>query len=402
VISGDCLARVPNPGTVAERDVIAARQPGFLDAYRAGVSAARAAQCADGAGNTGHTAVQSWCRFTELGLNLSCRRVLDPLVTPLEVKLSEVDLVEAWGWWLFTQVGVNSETAWGYICTANAWHDRYFGVAFAGGMDLARVHKMLQGLQRLTGRPVTRRKRIGVRPVHLRAGIDARFRPASSPRDANVCAAMEVGLVGILRAGELCATKDGMAFSPIRHPSRADVSFEYDALGHPVACKLMVINCKARGANALNRLPVYLPMRGKYLSPGQALYYLTRVADPVPLALAASTPLFRDPAADRILRVSEIRTALRSAMAAIGRDPSVYGAHSLRIGGATALAWLKVPGDQIQAAGRWHSGAYMTYLRETRDQGLRNLTAVAGADTDDFEADFIDIDDHAFDADDDA
>ena len=34
---------------------------------------------------------------------------------------------------------------------------------------------------------------------------------------------------------------------------------------------------------------------------------------------------------------------------------SFDGAHSLRIGGATALAWLQVPGDMIQAAGRWHS-----------------------------------------------
>ena len=74
---------------------------------------------------------------------------------------------------------------------------------------------------------------------------------------------------------------------------------------------------------------------------------------------------------------------------------------SMRIGGATALAWLRVPGEDIQCAGRWHSGAYLRYIRERRGENLRMLTQLAGADTDDFEADFVDIDLNGFDADDD-
>ena len=87
-------------------------------------------------------------------------------------------------------------------------------------------------------------------------------------------------------------------------------------------------------------------------------------------------------------------------MTAVGRDKTKYGAHSLRIGGATALAWLKVPGDMIQAAGRWHSGAYLRYLRETRDNAVGMLTRLAGADTDDLEADFVAVDAHDFDEED--
>ena len=88
-------------------------------------------------------------------------------------------------------------------------------------------------------------------------------------------------------------------------------------------------------------------------------------------------------------------------MHAIGRDSSAYGAHSLRIGGATALAWMRVPGEDIQCAGRWHSGAYLAYIRERRGETLRMLTQVAGAETDDMEADFVDIDLNGFDGDDD-
>ena len=96
-----------------------------------------------------------------------------------------------------------------------------------------------------------------------------------------------------------------------------------------------------------------------------------------------------------------IREQLRACMAAIGREPAAYGAHSLRIGGATALAFSGVPGEQIQAAGRWHSDAYLRYLRESRSQGLHNLSLVASADTDDNEADFVDVDARGFDDDDD-
>ena len=83
------------------------------------------------------------------------------------------------------------------------------------------------------------------------------------------------------------------------------------------------------------------------------------------------------------------------------REPAAYGPHSLRIGGATALAFSGVPGEQIQAAGRWHSDAYLRYLRESRSQGLHNLSLVASADTDDNEADFVDVDARGLDDDDD-
>ena len=97
--------RVPNPGTVAERHIMAASQPGFLEAARDGVLAARNASCVDGAGNSSHTAVISWTRFTVLGLGISSRRPLDPIASSLDQKLCEVDVVEAWAWWLVQHVG---------------------------------------------------------------------------------------------------------------------------------------------------------------------------------------------------------------------------------------------------------------------------------------------------------
>ena len=98
------------------------------------------------------------------GLGVPMLRPLDPLSSSLARKLSEVDLVEAWAYWNVAQVGVNTETAWQYVGVANAWHERVSGVRLAAGMPLTRVHNMLQGMQTLTGSPVLRRKRVGVRP----------------------------------------------------------------------------------------------------------------------------------------------------------------------------------------------------------------------------------------------
>ena len=84
-------------------------------------------------------------------------------------------------------------------------------------------------------------------------------------------------------------------------------------------------------------------------------------------------------------------------MSAIGRDGSAYGAHSLRIGGATAMAFLGASEETLKARGRWRSDAYLRYLRERRAESDAWAAAIAGADTDDIEADYVAIDGYGFD-----
>ena len=50
-------------------------------------------------------------------------------------------------------------------------------------------------------------------------------------------------------------------------------------------------------------------------------------------------------------------------MASIGLDPARFGAHSLRIGGATAALAAGLSPATIRAAGRWASDVYMLYTR---------------------------------------
>ena len=161
----------------------------------------------------------------------------------------------------------------------------------------------------------------------------------------------------------------------------------------------MIVNSKARGIEARRKVPVTLPMRGAYLSPGHMLWKLDRLVDPVPDGLRAATPLFRDPATNRILTVDGIRASLRAILSNIGRDGSTYGAHSLRIGGATAMAFCQaISAEIIKDVGRWNSDApYLRYIRECRGQYMSYMTRICSADVDDMEADHLDLDAHDLD-----
>ena len=369
---------------------MAASQPDFMAEYRSGSVEAHNATCSDGVGNSTHTAVKHWGRFMVKGLHVNMVRPFDSTTTSLAVKLGELDFVEAFAWWLVKHVGTNTETAWSYVCVVNAWHHRAVGVYLAANFPLDRIKNMLSGMQRLSGVPVPRLKRIGVRPQRLWQAMRGAYQDHTKLQ-ANYATALQVGLVALARAGELVSGLPRGQVDFKRHPSRKHVQFKYNSEGKPVGCTLWIVNSKAKGAESLRRLPVPLPMTGTYLSPGQALWDLIHVIDPVPADQFATTPLFRIPSTNKILTVTQLRNEIRFLMSSLGLDGSLYGAHSLRIGGATALAFLGALPEQIKAHGRWKSDAYMRYVRERERQCIFYTSGICGADVDDFEADHLDF-----------
>jgi hypothetical protein len=311
--------------------------------------------------------------------------------SPWTQRMTEINIVESWAWWLVTQVGVTPATAKDYMHTVNAWHERFVGYGLGAGLPLSRVSKMLDGLARLQGVPPPKRFRIGVRPKHLRQAIDAGLDTRDS-LNANYATAFEVCLVAIARAGEIASGLPHGTFDVTRHPSRADLTFQFDNTGSPISATIMIVNSKARGIEARRKLPVVLPMRGEYLSPGHMLWTLDRVTDPVPSSARNTTPLFRDPATNKILTVDGLRSSLRAILSNIGRDGSAYGAHSLRIGGATAMAFCQASAEVIKDVGRWNSDAYLRYIRDCRGEHMSYMTRICSADVDDMEADHLDLD----------
>ena len=56
-------------------------------------------------------------------------------------------------------------------------------------------------------------------------------------------------------------------------------------------------------------------------------------------------------------------TAIKKIVTAFGFDSSRFSTHSLRIGGASALAAAGVPDYIIQLMGRWKSICFLMYIR---------------------------------------
>ena len=75
----------------------------------------------------------------------------------------------------------------------------------------------------------------------------------------------------------------------------------------------------------------------------------------------AHLPLFRWADGSYIVR-DELQSYLQVAAAADGREAADIGSHSLRIGGATAMAHVVGDLAKVQRFGRWSSDAFHAYL----------------------------------------
>ena len=76
---------------------------------------------------------------------------------------------------------------------------------------------------------------------------------------------------------------------------------------------------------------------------------------------------------------------VRAVMLGAGREPALYGAHSLRIGGATAALAAGIPPQLIRLMGRWSSDVYEIYCRMSLQAALQVGVALSSATVDTFE-----------------
>jgi hypothetical protein len=72
-------------------------------------------------------------------------------------------------------------------------------------------------------------------------------------------------------------------------------------------------------------------------------------------------------------------------MRAIGLDERRYGAHSLRIGGATAALAAGLSPATIRAAGRWSSDIYLIYCRISKESAAGVATCIGSTPFEDLE-----------------
>ena len=105
---------------------------------------------------------------------------------------------------------------------------------------------------------------------------------------------------------------------------------------------------------------VLLPGGGAFVDPVAEMSEWVRRRPAV--GLTDAQPLFCWPDG-RSVTVTEVRSEVRRCMEAAGRDATLFGAHSLRIGAATAALSAGVPPERIRLMGRWSSDVYQIYCR---------------------------------------
>lgn len=335
----------------------------------------------DRSGGLRTTGVRWWLKYIVLGRG----RVPFTRLTAqssLEEKLEAEQLLMDFALWLAlckpSGRTISAKTIKKYISQVRAWHLRQFRTHLCGDLDYSAVNGLMKGVCRLIEQPA-KRVRYGVRTQHLSVAI-ARHLKGETPDDANWAAALTTGFCGLMRAAEF-SLQPGESFNALRNLTRADVSFRKTKAGKKYVI-IMMRPAKLQPGRGKD-VPLLLAGGGTLLDPVAALERLWAL-DPVPEDQLASTPLFRT-AKGGSLRVSQVRGMVKLLMSMIGQDPSKFGAHSLRIGGATAGLAGKLSEHTLRAAGRWKGDAMSLYTRASKEAMMSIATIVGSTEFEDIE-----------------
>ena len=115
-------------------------------------------------------------------------------------------------------------------------------------------------------------------------------------------------------------------------------------------------------------VPIVIGAGGTFVDAHAEVAEMLRV-DPTPPGKEATTPMFRR-ADGSAFSVEYVRDLVKLLMSTIGECAADFGAHSLRIGGATALFAAGADPIHIRTMGRWSSDCWRLYVRACFEQSL--------------------------------
>jgi hypothetical protein len=334
----------------------------------------------DRAGGARSTGVRWWLKFCIFGRSTSPLTRLTA-ASPLEAKLEAEQLLMDFAIWLATcrpsGKPVSAKSIGKYISEVRAWHLRTTRTHLTGDLDYSAIQGLIRGLARELPQPAKQR-RWGVRTQDLARAIRSHL--SAPTASASMWAAMlSTAFCGLLRAAE-AAVQEGEAFDPLVNLTREDISFKVDEKGNEYM--VLMVRPAKQYPGALKDVPLLISAGGSLLDPVRAMKRMLEL-DPVPVHERASTPLFR--LGQAAITVAQVRSMVKVLMRAIGLDERRYGAHSLRIGGATAALAAGLSPATIRAAGRWSSDIYLIYCRISKESAAGVATCIGSTPFEDLE-----------------
>ena len=270
-------------------------------------------------------------------------------------------------------VPISVKSAFKYLSQVRAWHRRRFGQEeLHGPTTVSQLTDLQRALKRLV--PSAERKvRFGVRTQHLAESMRTVLGDGSQS-SLMWRALLSLAFCGLLRGAE-AGVQEGKAWARSLNLSRADLDFGVGEDGVEFATVTLRV---AKRVGAVKDTQVLIGGGGSLVDAVQALKALhsSWLEDGIPESLWKDIPMFE--LEGEAVSTRHIRGMVKLLMESIGLNPMHFGAHSLRIGGASAAFAAGIEPSAIRIAGRWSSDIYEIYVRLSK-QGAARLGATIGS-----------------------
>lgn len=199
--------------------------------------------------------------------------------------------------------------------------------------------------------------------AHILSQIQQTLSTSASRERLAIWAIATTAFFGFFRLGELLP-ESAHSFSLATDLAWGDIAVDSHTDPHMVQIHLKKSKCDqfGKGAN------IIVGRTGCSLCPVSAiLHYITARGD-------QSGPFFLNSSKGTITKPWFV-ARIRETLASIGLPQHQYAGHSFRIGAATTAAMAGVEDSLIQTLGRWHSAAYLQYIRTPKEQ-LATISSV--------------------------
>ena len=219
--------------------------------------------------------------------------------------------------------------------------------------------------------PILKRVQAGIRRLRMQQEAQPRVRlpitlevlakmqqhlqASDHPHRRVLWAISTTAFFGFFRLGELLP--ETTSFNPATHLAWGDVAMDSHQGPRMVQIHLKKSKCDQFGTGS----DVVVGRTDATICPVAAIleYSSSRGAHP--------GPFFRLNSTVHVTK-SWFVTQLRTILGAVGLPQQQYAGHSFRIGAATTAALVGIEDSTIQALGRWHSAAYLQYIRTPKSQ----------------------------------
>ena len=209
------------------------------------------------------------------------------------------------------------------------------------------------------------RVRLPITPVILEQ-IRATLAASRDPEKHVIWAIASSAFFGFFRLGELLPDS-ASSFHPTRNLAWGDVATDNSVTPTMIQFHLKVSKCDQFGAGS----DVVIGRTRNNLCPVTAiLEYIKHRGDKAGAFFVDSD--------GQVFTKPRFVAKIRDILTAVGLPQHQYAGHSFQIGAATAAAAAGIEDSTIQTLGRWHSAAFLQYIRTPKEKLAVISSAIAG------------------------